>query len=210
VPYRDSKLTHLLKNSLGGNAKTIMIAAIAPTHSNYDETMGTLRYVRVCTVVCTQYCFVLCSRIHYCLLVSSSPRLPPLLFLLLLLLLSPRYADRAKRIKNKAIVNDDPNMRLIRGLRQEIEELRAQLKGKPNSAGGGAGGGRGPDGDKILAEERQKLMAEVEKERQAMKEQMLEKQVRKFKVLQEPYKPVLAPPHTHTNTRRVCVCTRVG
>ena len=62
MPYRDSKLTHLLKNSLGGNAKTIMIAAIAPTHSNYDETMGTLRYVCVCTVVCTQYCFVLCRR----------------------------------------------------------------------------------------------------------------------------------------------------
>ena len=45
VPYRDSKLTHLLKNSLGGNAKTIMVAAIAPTVLDYDETLSTLRYV---------------------------------------------------------------------------------------------------------------------------------------------------------------------
>jgi hypothetical protein len=44
VPYRNSKLTHLLKNSLGGNSKTIMIAAIAPSNANYAETLGTLRY----------------------------------------------------------------------------------------------------------------------------------------------------------------------
>uniref|UniRef100_H3G803 Kinesin-like protein n=1 Tax=Phytophthora ramorum TaxID=164328 RepID=H3G803_PHYRM len=58
VPYRNSKLTHLLKDSLGGNSKTIMIAALSPASVNYSETLGTLR-----------------------------------------------YADRAKQIKNKAIVN---------------------------------------------------------------------------------------------------------
>ena len=42
-PFRDSVLTKLLKNSLGGNAKTIMIAALSPADINYDETLGTLR-----------------------------------------------------------------------------------------------------------------------------------------------------------------------
>jgi len=44
VPYRDAVLTHLLKNSLGGNAKTTMIAAISPADTNYQETLSTLRY----------------------------------------------------------------------------------------------------------------------------------------------------------------------
>ncbi|KAK3287467.1 hypothetical protein CYMTET_5021 [Cymbomonas tetramitiformis] len=44
VPYRDSQLTWLLKNSLGGNAKTIMVAAVAPGSSEYAETLSTLRY----------------------------------------------------------------------------------------------------------------------------------------------------------------------
>ena len=44
VPYRDSKLTRLLQDSVGGNTKTIMIAAISPADYNYDETLGTLRY----------------------------------------------------------------------------------------------------------------------------------------------------------------------
>ncbi len=44
IPYRDSKLTRLLQDSLGGNTKTIMIAAISPANYNYDETLGTLRY----------------------------------------------------------------------------------------------------------------------------------------------------------------------
>lgn len=46
VPYRDSKLTRLLQDSLGGNAKTIMIANIGPASYNYEETMTTLRYAR--------------------------------------------------------------------------------------------------------------------------------------------------------------------
>lgn len=44
IPYRDSKLTRLLQDSLGGNTKTVMIAAVSPADFNYDETLGTLRY----------------------------------------------------------------------------------------------------------------------------------------------------------------------
>lgn len=44
IPYRDSKLTRLLQDSLGGNTKTVMIANVGPADYNYDETMNTLRY----------------------------------------------------------------------------------------------------------------------------------------------------------------------
>ena len=44
IPYRDSKLTRLLQDSLGGNTKTIMIAACSPANYNYDESLSTLRY----------------------------------------------------------------------------------------------------------------------------------------------------------------------
>ena len=44
VPYRDSSLTKLLANALGGNSKTIMICAISPAYDNYEESLGTLRY----------------------------------------------------------------------------------------------------------------------------------------------------------------------
>ncbi|THH02632.1 hypothetical protein EW145_g6722 [Phellinidium pouzarii] len=80
VPYRDSVLTWLLKDSLGGNSKTAMIAAISP--ADYDETLSTLR-----------------------------------------------YADQAKKIKNKAVVNEDPNARLVRELKEELETLRARVAG---------------------------------------------------------------------------------
>ncbi|KAF7301241.1 Kinesin-like protein [Mycena indigotica] len=75
VPYRDSVLTWLLKDSLGGNSKTAMIAAISP--ADYEETLSTLR-----------------------------------------------YADQAKKIKNKAVVNEDPNAKLVRELKEELEMLR--------------------------------------------------------------------------------------
>lgn len=80
VPYRDSTLTWLLKDSLGGNSKTIMIAAISPADVNYSETLSTLR-----------------------------------------------YANRAKNIINKPTINEDPNVRLIRELRDEISSLQAML-----------------------------------------------------------------------------------
>ena len=44
VPYRDSKLTRLLKDSLGGNSKTVMIANISPANSQFEETINTLKY----------------------------------------------------------------------------------------------------------------------------------------------------------------------
>ncbi|GLH07961.1 Kinesin-like protein Klp68D [Gryllus bimaculatus] len=44
IPYRDSKLTRLLQDSLGGNTKTLMVACLSPADNNYDETLSTLRY----------------------------------------------------------------------------------------------------------------------------------------------------------------------
>ena len=44
TPYRDSNLTRLLQDSLGGNTKTVMIAALSPADYNFDETLSTLRY----------------------------------------------------------------------------------------------------------------------------------------------------------------------
>jgi kinesin family protein 1 len=84
VPYRDSVLTKLLMNALGGNSKTIMIAALSPADINFDETLGTLR-----------------------------------------------YADRAKQIKNKATINENPIDKLIRELREENERLKQGLSGAP-------------------------------------------------------------------------------
>ncbi|CAF3514427.1 unnamed protein product [Rotaria sp. Silwood1] len=81
IPYRDSVLTWLLKENLGGNSKTAMIAAISPADINYEETLSTLR-----------------------------------------------YADRAKSIVCKAVINEDANARLIRDLKEEIMKLRELLK----------------------------------------------------------------------------------
>ena len=81
IPYRDSVLTWLLKENLGGNSKTAMLAAISPADINYDETLSTLR-----------------------------------------------YADRAKQIVCKAVVNEDANGKLIRELKEEIFRLREILK----------------------------------------------------------------------------------
>ncbi|XP_068724278.1 kinesin-like protein KIF17 [Montipora capricornis] len=46
VPYRDSKLTRLLQDSLGGNSKTLMVACVSPGENNYEETLSTLRYAK--------------------------------------------------------------------------------------------------------------------------------------------------------------------
>lgn len=82
VPYRDSVLTKLLQNALGGNSKTIMIAALSPADINYDETLSTLR-----------------------------------------------YADRAKKIQNKAVINENPMDKLIRELKEENERLKKAMDG---------------------------------------------------------------------------------
>ncbi|KAK3766409.1 hypothetical protein RRG08_056083 [Elysia crispata] len=107
VPYRDSVLTWLLKDNLGGNSKTVMVATISPAADNYEETLSTLR-----------------------------------------------YADRAKRIINHAVVNEDPNARIIRELREEVEMLKAQLETAQNM--------RAPDLAERLTES-EKLMKEVSK-----------------------------------------------
>ncbi|KAG8035593.1 hypothetical protein G9C98_001021 [Cotesia typhae] len=83
VPYRDSKLTRLLQDSLGGNSKTIMVANIGPASYNYDETLTTLR-----------------------------------------------YANRAKNIKNKPRINEDPKDALLRQYQEEISRLKERLAQK--------------------------------------------------------------------------------
>ena len=80
VPYRNSALTRILQNALGGNSKTIMICALSPASSNYEETLSTLR-----------------------------------------------YADRAKKIVNKAKVNESATDKLIRELREENERLKGMV-----------------------------------------------------------------------------------
>uniref|UniRef100_A0A0P5WKK1 Chromosome-associated kinesin KIF4A protein n=1 Tax=Daphnia magna TaxID=35525 RepID=A0A0P5WKK1_9CRUS len=78
IPYRDSKLTRLLQDSLGGNSHTLMIACVSPADSNYEETLSTLR-----------------------------------------------YADRARKIKNKPIVNQDPTIVEVMALRAQVQQLLA-------------------------------------------------------------------------------------
>ncbi|XP_030363776.1 kinesin-like protein KIF17 isoform X2 [Strigops habroptila] len=80
VPYRDSKLTRLLQDSLGGNTKTLMVACLSPADNNYDESLSTLR-----------------------------------------------YANRAKNIKNKPCINEDPKDTLLREYQEEIKKLKAIL-----------------------------------------------------------------------------------
>ena len=76
IPYRDSKLTRILQDSLGGNSRTTMIACVSPAETNYEESLNTLK-----------------------------------------------YASRARNIKNKPVVNRDPNSILIEGLRSQITNL---------------------------------------------------------------------------------------
>ncbi|CAD5117991.1 DgyrCDS6732 [Dimorphilus gyrociliatus] len=97
IPYRDSKLTRLLQDSLGGNTKTLMVACLSPADNNYDETLSTLR-----------------------------------------------YANRAKNIKNKPKINEDPKDALLREYSDEIAKLKAMLRGEipvdPAQLEGGVGG----------------------------------------------------------------------
>jgi hypothetical protein len=91
IPYRDSKLTRLLQDSLGGNSKTVMIANMGPADYNFEESISTLR-----------------------------------------------YASRAKQIKNKPKINEDPKDAMIREFQEEIKRLKEQLGGKgvPNGSPG--------------------------------------------------------------------------
>ncbi|KAK1275699.1 Kinesin-like protein FLA10 [Acorus gramineus] len=80
VPYRDSKLTRLLQDSLGGNSKTVMIACVSPADTNAEETLNTLK-----------------------------------------------YANRARNIQNKAVVNRDPMAAQVQNMRNIIEQLQSEL-----------------------------------------------------------------------------------
>lgn len=88
ISYRDSKLTRLLQDSLGGNSMTLMIACVSPADYNMEESLGTLR-----------------------------------------------YADRAKKIKNKPVINEDPKTAEINKLRGEIQNLRMELLSKSGVGG---------------------------------------------------------------------------
>ncbi|XP_028399577.1 kinesin-II 95 kDa subunit-like [Dendronephthya gigantea] len=159
IPYRDSKLTRLLQDSLGGNAKTVMVANMGPASYNYEETLTTLR-----------------------------------------------YANRAKNIKNKPKINEDPKDALLREFQEEIARLKNELqkrgpggKGGGKKRGGGGTGGSGGEGDddddeeneedmmkkaqnqleeekkallenhSLMAEEREKLMNQIQKKSEQLK-----------------------------------------
>ncbi|KAG5835962.1 kinesin-like protein KIF3B isoform X2 [Anguilla rostrata] len=88
VPYRDSKLTRLLQDSLGGNARTVMVANIGPASYNVEETLTTLR-----------------------------------------------YSNRAKNIRNRPHINEDPKDALLREFQEEIARLKEQLERRSGGRG---------------------------------------------------------------------------
>ncbi|KAK1176071.1 kinesin-like protein KIF27 [Acipenser oxyrinchus oxyrinchus] len=120
VPYRDAKITRILKDSLGGNAKTVMITCISPSSSNFDESLNSLK-----------------------------------------------YANRAKNIKNKPIVNYNPDwdrmdeMELeIRALREALQNQRASLMTRASRVSQDLPGGY--DKTRIRAMEEQLAQLQVE------------------------------------------------
>ncbi|XP_017906228.1 PREDICTED: kinesin-like protein KIF3A isoform X8 [Capra hircus] len=139
VPYRNSKLTRLLQDSLGGNSKTMMCANIGPADYNYDETISTLR-----------------------------------------------YANRAKNIKNKARINEDPKDALLRQFQKEIEELKKKLEEGEEISGSDISGSEeeddeecevGEDGEKrkkrrskkkVSPDKMVEMQAKIDEERKAL------------------------------------------
>ena len=87
IPYRDSKLTRILQDSLGGNTKTVMCANAGPADYNYDESLSTLR-----------------------------------------------YANRAKNIKNRPVINEDPKDAMLREYQDEIARLKERLSQMPSAS----------------------------------------------------------------------------
>ncbi|XP_071848027.1 chromosome-associated kinesin KIF4-like [Apostichopus japonicus] len=124
IPYRDSKLTRLLQDSLGGNSQTVMIACVSPADTNMEETLNTLR-----------------------------------------------YADRARKIKNKPVVNRDPQAAEMSRLRQQVQQLQYQLMSNGGTLPPAISGGLKPqdsegmkkilDRNKKLERENQKLSEEL-------------------------------------------------
>ncbi len=117
IPYRDSKLTRLLQNSLGGNAKTVMCANCGPADYNYDETLSTLR-----------------------------------------------YANRAKNIKNKPKINEDPKDAMLREFQEQIKALKDQLEATQR------GVMIGEDGKEVMMHNAKREIVEKIVEREVVRE----------------------------------------
>ena len=120
-PYRDSALTRILQNALGGNSKTVMICALSPASINYEETLSTLR-----------------------------------------------YADRAKKIQNKAVINESEHDKMVRLLKEENQNLKKMLETLQKKLSG-QGGVMGEDDKKAFLELKeeyeanQKMMGDMQK-----------------------------------------------
>ena len=120
-PYRDSALTRILQNALGGNSKTVMICALSPASINYEETLSTLR-----------------------------------------------YADRAKKIQNKAVINESEHDKMVRLLKEENVNLKKMIEDLQKRIGGGGGGISSEDQQAFLElkeqyEANQKVMGDMQK-----------------------------------------------
>lgn len=134
IPYRDSKLTRLLQDSLGGNTKTAMVACISPASDNYDETLSTLR-----------------------------------------------YANRAKNIKNKPKINEDPKDAMIRKYQEEISKLKVMLQKTTNGTGSGVASVQvvkeaDPEQVRILQDQLSEMKTAIEERDGYMKELLKAKQ----------------------------------
>lgn len=125
VPYRDSKLTRLLQDSLGGNSNTLMIACVSPADSNFEETLNTLR-----------------------------------------------YADRARQIKNKPIVNLDPAAAELARLRQQVQLLQVQLLQGQTITGVNAGGASDENPNAINIQEMTDRITELESENEKLSSEL--------------------------------------
>ncbi|ETI42939.1 hypothetical protein F441_11971 [Phytophthora nicotianae CJ01A1] len=132
IPYRDSKLTRLLQDSLGGNAKTVMIANCGPADYNYNETLSTLR-----------------------------------------------YANRAKNIKNKPKINEDPKDAKIREYQEKIKELREALAAQEKNgpvASSGEGKSFSKDGSSVAAPQIvERIVEKTVVKREGVSEEVLRK-----------------------------------
>ena len=120
-PYRDSALTRILQNALGGNSKTVMICALSPASINYEETLSTLR-----------------------------------------------YADRAKKIQNKAVINESEHDKMVRLLKEENQNLKKMLESLQKKLGGQGGVMLEDDKKEFLElkeqyEANQKMMGDMQK-----------------------------------------------
>ncbi|KAA0192843.1 Kinesin protein [Fasciolopsis buskii] len=120
VPYRDSKLTRLLQDSLGGNSRTIMIACISPSDCDFLETLNTLK-----------------------------------------------YANRARNIRNRVIMNQDKTSKQLATLRAQLMALQEELD--EYKQGKRIANSEGPDGVSDLAHELEFWRAENDKLRLRIK-----------------------------------------